>query len=122
MVPARLVGRVAKGCTGDRSRGLDKPNLSGRERALRDWMETVTPEARPRRMTVSTLAVLAVLVAAGPDTELCGSDLARRAKLTSISTVYPILARRSEEHTSELQSRENLVCRLLLEKKKKKKK
>src|SRR5690606_41508924 len=27
----------------------------------------------------------------------------------------------SEEHTSELQSRENLVCRLLLEKKKKKK-
>ena len=29
---------------------------------------------------------------------------------------------RSEEHTSELQSRTNLVCRLLLEKKKKKKK
>src|SRR5690606_40236758 len=28
------------------------------------------------------------------------------------------LALRSEEHTSELQSRENLVCRLLLEKKK----
>src|SRR5436309_10746109 len=28
--------------------------------------------------------------------------------------------RRSEEHTSELQSRENLVCRLLLEKKKSK--
>src|SRR5690606_41960740 len=27
---------------------------------------------------------------------------------------------RSEEHTSELQSRENLVCRLLLEKKKRK--
>src|SRR5690606_41979061 len=26
--------------------------------------------------------------------------------------------RRSEEHTSELQSRENIVCRLLLEKKK----
>src|SRR3712207_7649433 len=31
--------------------------------------------------------------------------------------VYPI---RSEEHTSELQSRQYLVCRLLLEKKKKK--
>src|SRR5207302_1891841 len=28
------------------------------------------------------------------------------------------MLRRSEEHTSELQSRENLVCRLLLEKKK----
>src|SRR5690606_40383537 len=28
------------------------------------------------------------------------------------------IRRRSEEHTSELQSRENLVCRLLLQKKK----
>src|SRR5436309_5182713 len=32
----------------------------------------------------------------------------------------PVGVDRSEEHTSELQSRENLVCRLLLEKKKKK--
>src|SRR2546428_3828267 len=31
-----------------------------------------------------------------------------------------VLAQRSEEHTSELQSRSDLVCRLLLEKKKKK--
>src|SRR5436309_5209818 len=38
--------------------------------------------------------------------------------LTSRTTGY---AGRSEEHTSELQSRENLVCRLLLEKKKKNK-
>src|SRR5690349_24118269 len=33
-----------------------------------------------------------------------------------------VVADRSEEHTSELQSRRDLVCRLLLEKKKKKKK
>src|SRR5438132_7252063 len=32
------------------------------------------------------------------------------------------IKRRSEEHTSELQSHSDLVCRLLLEKKKKKKK
>src|SRR2546427_4603049 len=31
----------------------------------------------------------------------------------------PVLRARSEEHTSELQSQSNLVCRLLLEKKKK---
>src|SRR5690606_41945843 len=31
----------------------------------------------------------------------------------------PLVEARSEEHTSELQSRENLVCRLLLEKKNK---
>src|SRR5690606_42052402 len=41
-----------------------------------------------------------------------GGSVARRA--WSRATL------RSEEHTSELQSRENLVCRLLLEKKKKK--
>src|SRR6266853_6863080 len=33
-----------------------------------------------------------------------------------------LLGNRSEEHTSELQSQSNLVCRLLLEKKKKNKK
>src|SRR3712207_8000081 len=33
-----------------------------------------------------------------------------------LRTLYPF--RRSEEHTSELQSRQYLVCRLLLEKKK----
>src|SRR3712207_8051833 len=32
--------------------------------------------------------------------------------------VEPVDGRRSEEHTSELQSRQYLVCRLLLEKKK----
>src|SRR3712207_8931521 len=36
-----------------------------------------------------------------------------------IDSPGPIFYRRSEEHTSELQSRQYLVCRLLLEKKKK---
>src|SRR2546426_2928329 len=36
-----------------------------------------------------------------------------------VDVVEPILPTRSEEHTSELQSPCNLVCRLLLEKKKK---
>src|SRR5690606_41389229 len=35
-----------------------------------------------------------------------------------VAGTKPEKAARSEEHTSELQSRENLVCRLLLEKKK----
>src|SRR5690606_41191051 len=38
--------------------------------------------------------------------------------ITQASSAWEL--RRSEEHTSELQSRENLVCRLLLEKKKRK--
>src|SRR2546427_4657756 len=39
----------------------------------------------------------------------------------SASNARLIRRERSEEHTSELQSQSNLVCRLLLEKKKKKK-
>src|SRR2546430_11425553 len=35
-----------------------------------------------------------------------------------LNTCYNALDLRSEEHTSELQSQSNLVCRLLLEKKK----
>src|SRR5690606_41122193 len=35
-----------------------------------------------------------------------------------IGAIHSVVFGRSEEHTSELQSRENLVCRLLLEKKK----
>src|SRR2546430_14593720 len=39
-------------------------------------------------------------------------------EVSSISAMASTLAKRSEEHTSELQSQSNLVCRLLLEKKK----
>src|SRR2546429_7902683 len=47
---------------------------------------------------------------------------ARNALTTlGITNVWFLGGKRSEEHTSELQSRLHLVCRLLLEKKKKKK-
>src|SRR2546421_2876933 len=59
----------------------------------------------------------------------CSSAPARAASRPSRRTVAPCsrrgrvaCRRRSEEHTSELQSRSDLVCRLLLEKKKKKQK
>src|SRR5690554_7168772 len=41
-------------------------------------------------------------------------------EIFSTSTTFILKTKRSEEHTSELQSRPHLVCRLLLEKKKKK--
>src|SRR5690606_41376944 len=48
-----------------------------------------------------------------------GSELAFTALYKMyVADLYHYGERRSEEHTSELQSRENLVCRLLLEKKK----
>src|SRR2546422_8332302 len=42
------------------------------------------------------------------------------ARRVAAASTNPARLRRSEEHTSELQSRLHLVCRLLLEKKKKK--
>src|SRR5690606_39745515 len=44
---------------------------------------------------------------------------ARRDRAPRFAAAWSRSSGRSEEHTSELQSRENLVCRLLLEKKKK---
>src|SRR2546422_1392358 len=51
--------------------------------------------------------------AAAPDRAWCRCESSARPA--------PARGTRSEEHTSELQSRLHLVCRLLLEKKKKKK-
>src|SRR5215471_21123935 len=50
----------------------------------------------------------------------CRSVFCLRPHLRRISAASPTHNSRSEEHTSELQSRRDLVCRLLLEKKKKK--
>src|SRR5690606_40834446 len=47
---------------------------------------------------------------------MLANDIVNHGGITFVHRVV-----RSEEHTSELQSRENLVCRLLLEKKKKRK-
>src|SRR2546430_7173560 len=48
------------------------------------------------------------------------NSLRRNTSTTSMEPAADVVDVRSEEHTSELQSQSNLVCRLLLEKKKKK--
>src|SRR2546430_5100220 len=48
------------------------------------------------------------------DARVIGIDIVHVGRIDDIAA-----RRRSEEHTSELQSQSNLVCRLLLEKKKK---
>src|SRR3712207_7618911 len=58
-------------------------------------------------------AILGGAAAAGGAADAAGRVLHRPDQRLGV------LARRSEEHTSELQSRQYLVCRLLLEKKKK---
>src|SRR2546430_13564263 len=49
----------------------------------------------------------------------CTGRAARGTPSACAAPARPTPDRRSEEHTSELQSQSNLVCRLLLEKKKK---
>src|SRR3970282_1722309 len=44
-------------------------------------------------------------------------DVGEVLELAALATSFNEMAARSEEHTSELQSRRDLVCRLLLEKK-----
>src|SRR2546430_13515087 len=68
-----------------------------------------TPEADP--VTVTEAAADSTPLFAEPRPRVSAS-LSDDAQLISA-------CRRSEEHTSELQSQSNLVCRLLLEKKKK---
>src|SRR3712207_8915906 len=62
----------------------------------------------PLRNLALVFGVLALLA-----TVLAIAEPYRRARLMSFADPW-----RSEEHTSELQSRQYLVCRLLLEKKK----
>src|SRR2546430_10387458 len=76
---------------------------------------------RSRRPQVSTGRASIAAGASGTDLRLLWRDATRnRASLSLlVSRELDSLQRRSEEHTSELQSQANLVCRLLLEKKNK---
>src|SRR5258705_9031853 len=64
--------------------------------------------------TLSLHDALPICVPAG-DLHAGGDGLCARARADRVASLH----RRSEEHTSELQSLRHLVCRLLLEKKKK---
>src|SRR3989442_7028892 len=72
---------------------------------------------RPPRSTLFPYTTLFRSVNAGP---AVFNEIVLRAALRLRAHVQVVRAQsRSEEHTSELQSRPHLVCRLLLEKKKK---
>src|SRR3712207_8154192 len=76
--------------------------------------------AMKRRITMaprSTTSPVSLAMPTGPATP--AGTLADVSKLANKSPIAETVATvRSEEHTSELQSRQYLVCRLLLEKKK----
>src|SRR2546428_10025554 len=80
---------------------------------------------RPPRSTLfpyTTLFRSAVAARRGPEPQAPGAHVDHhdcQLRRPSRPPVRPTARPRSEEHTSELQSQSNLVCRLLLEKKKK---
>src|SRR3712207_8487510 len=80
------------------------------------WVEEPIPADRPEAEWRQLAEAYAAPLAGGEN--LRGQDLLRAASDPWLGVVQPDVGKRSEEHTSELQSRQYLVCRLLLEKKK----
>src|SRR2546429_6421375 len=72
-----------------------------------------------RRPPRSTLFPYTTLFRSRPDVRMAQGDRLLHEEGRAHLLGGAVLAARSEEHTSELQSRLHLVCRLLLEKKKK---
>src|SRR5690606_40502760 len=99
VLPRAVPGRIGEGMKPDRARGLLEHRA--REMLLERRVRVVV-----RARALEGIAALADLAA----------NVARPARRPE----HPLrlVEVRSEEHTSELQSREKLVCRLLLEKKK----
>src|SRR6266498_4525943 len=100
--------------------GLEPDRLHREEVTGHDPRGLHPKELRPARSGVSRRRAQAVASQQGPDRRGAHPD-AELAQLPADPHAAPpgILSPcRSEEHTSELQSRPHLVCRLLLEKKK----
>src|SRR3712207_7619626 len=78
--------------------------------------KAIADHVRPRIGSSSTTR--ASSAASSGATDITISVLATVVRVSASMKQVNITAHRSEEHTSELQSRQYLVCRLLLEKKK----
>src|SRR2546429_5715338 len=83
-------------------------------RCSRDWSSDVCSSDLVMQLYRHHIGSHAIKVRALPD----GLDVVASRRGDSVYLHVANTSRRSEEHTSELQSRLHLVCRLLLEKKK----
>src|SRR5215475_8514213 len=107
----------ARLASGSRSSGLrDSP--ASRAENCRRWSQSLSLRQSPPGLAARICSIRRRSAACLRSTRRAW----RRAATCLRFRLFPRIracASRSEEHTSELQSRENLVCRLLLEKKKK---
>src|SRR3989475_6458448 len=77
--------------------------------ALDDFISALSSESRRYEVLVNNAGF-------GIHGDFASTDIDQNIQLVNVQVASAL---RSEEHTSELQSQSNLVCRLLLEKKKK---
>src|SRR5690606_42133014 len=88
--------------------------------SLHDALPISSERAETEKEIAALDELLGQIAAAAPDAEPIVEDgwSSSVAAFAAAADEWSPDLPRSEEHTSELQSRENLVCRLLLEKKK----
>src|SRR5436309_13110611 len=97
----------------DCSYSTGKPRSAGRY--FHNSRGASAPKSRSERLAIASACAVARI-------SVARSGIACSPAGSTSGEICSYSVGRSEEHTSELQSRENLVCRLLLEKKKKKNK
>src|SRR5690606_41193400 len=96
---------------------LDQPGNEDEEFQV---LRLVTLPGEPVDLVILAIGIVVAVLAAADFVphEQHGRTLRQQERRHGVATHPKAQGLRSEEHTSELQSRENLVCRLLLEKKK----
>src|SRR5690606_40045842 len=106
-----------------RHNGFDPVIIDGRDPAAFAWAILMAEDrleafaADPQRRYPAPLPYVIAETEKGFGFPGASTNAAHNLPLVSNPNRDAVARERSEEHTSELQSRENLVCRLLLEKK-----
>ena len=114
-----------RGLTGAAPQAGDKPRLPPGQRLTQDFPVLdlgIQPPIDPKDFRLTTSGLIESPIDWGWDDFQAQPQVEMTTDIHCVTTWSRYDNVRSEEHTSELQSHHDLVCRLLLEKKKKKQK
>src|SRR5258708_27550551 len=115
-MPRWMKRSMRRASFGDRyaatSKFFTSPAIRLESKPASKWVMRPTPDLAARTLDQASATVLPI------GQTIPNPVMTTRRRLKSAPAVGEIRLSRSEEHTSELQSPDHLVCRLLLEKKK----